>query len=132
MATFTGKDGTLALGAVPTAISQMSSWTLETTAEPVESSVIGSTWRNYKAAMQGYSLSVEGYYDVTDTGAAELIAGAEVAFTLHPAGDVSPEKQYDGSAYVTAYSETAAFDGMVSFSASLQGNGALVETAVAV
>lgn len=128
MATFTGKDGSLLIGA--SALTQMRSWTLETTAEPTEASVIGDSWRNFKASMQGYTVSVEGYYDTEDTGQVALILGTEVAFTLDPAGAVSGEKQYDGNAYVTAYSETASFDGMVEFTCSLQGNGALVETAV--
>ena len=130
MATFTGKDGLLNLGTTPNAVTQMSSWTLEATAEPVEASVIGDSWRAFKASMQGFNMSIEGYYDVSDTGSKELAIGALVDFELYPAGNTAPEKEYSGQGYVTAYSETAAFDSMVSFSASLQGTGALTETPV--
>jgi hypothetical protein len=128
MATFTGKDGELQIAT--NAIAQLSTWSLETTAEPVESSVIGNEWRRYKASMKGYTVTGEGYYDIADTGQGGLVIGASVAFLLYPAGNTSGEKEYAGNAFVTAFSETAGFDTMVSFTFSLQGDDALVETAV--
>lgn len=128
MAVQTGKNGQISIGATP--IAQTRSWSLETTADPIEHSVIGNEWREFLTTMSGWSCTVEGYYDVSDTGAAALNLGSEVAVELQPAGGTSGEKQYDGNAVVTAYNETAAFDGMVEFTATLQGTGALVESTV--
>lgn len=128
MATFTGKSGVIKIDT--DTLAEAKSWTLETTADPVEHSVIGDDWRKYMASMQGYTVTLEGYYDIADVAQQALAIGDPVVFTLFPAGETSGEKEYGGSAYVTAFSETASFDGMVEFSASLQGTGALVETTV--
>ena len=126
MATFTGKDGVIKIGA--DTLAQARSWTIETTAEPIEHSVIGNVWRDYQAGLNGYTASLEGYYDMTDTAQQAIDIGANLTFQLFPAGEVTGQKQYDGTAYVTAFSETASFDGMVEFTATLQGTGPLVET----
>lgn len=124
MATTTGKKGLINIGA--TAMASVSSWSLEQTADPAEASVIGDDWRKYQAAMQGYTVTIEGFYDIEDTAQGALGIALEVAFELYPAGDVSTEREYSGDAHVTAYSETGPFDNMVTFSATLQGTGPLV------
>jgi predicted secreted protein len=128
MATTTGKNGEITIGA--TAIASASSWSLEQTADPAESSVIGNEWRDFKPAMKGFSVTIEGFYDITDTAQGSLAIGTEVAFELFPAGNVSTEREYSGNGIVTAYSETGPFDNMVTFSATLQGTGTLTSTVV--
>lgn len=124
MAVQPGKNGSLSIGAA--AVAQLRNWNLETAADPLEHSVIGNQWREYVASMSGWQVSVEGYYDTTDTGQGGLSLGTEVAVDLKPAV-ASGEKEYTGQAIVTAFNETAAFDGIVEFTATLQGTGALTE-----
>lgn len=130
MATQTGKRGVIKLGATPVVVAETRQWSLEQSADPVEHSVIGDTYRKYQSSMIGYTVSLEGYYDTADSGQAEIVFDTPVDFELFPAGETSGEKQYSGTAYVTAFTETAAFDGMVEFTATLQGTGDLVETTV--
>lgn len=128
MATTTGKNGELTIDT--TAIASMSSWSLEQTADPAESSVIGDEWRRYKPSMRGYTVTIEGFYDIEDTAQGTLAVQAAVDFELYPAGNVSTEREYAGSAIVSAYNESGPFDNMVTFSATLQGDGALIPSVV--
>ncbi len=126
MATFTGKDGVIKINT--STVAQSKSWTIEQSAEPIEASVIGATWRNYKPGLNGFTVSIEGYYDLADVGQDELVIGAEVAVELFPAGEVSGQREYSGNAFITSFSDTGSFDGMVEFTATLQGNGNLTST----
>jgi len=128
MGTQTGKNGQLDIGAET--VVQLVSWTLETTSEPIDSSVIGDEWTNSKSSLKSWTMSGEGFYDTADAGTGALILATEVAVTLYPAGNTSGEKDYQGQAYVTAYSEAAGHDTMVTNSFTLQGNGALTEIPV--
>ena len=126
--TRTGKLGKITIGT--DGLLTARSWTIETTAEPIEDSVIGTEWRSYNAGLNGYTFSIEGYYNVEDAGQLNLNIGTQVDFDLWPAGEITGEKHYSGTASVTAYSETAAFDGMVEFTTTLQGTNVLAEDTV--
>ena len=67
MATFTGNGGVVSFGATPTAMVQLRNWSVETSGEAVESSVIGDPWRKYLGGLKGYTASFEGFYDMADT-----------------------------------------------------------------
>jgi predicted secreted protein len=125
MATHTGKDGRVSIAG--SIVSQIKSWSVEQSAEPIDASVIGAVYRNFKPGLNGWTASIEGYYDMSDAGQAELQIGEQVAVLLLPAVG-SGERQYSGLAFITTLSETASFDGMVEYSASLQGNGDLTSS----
>jgi len=80
--------------------------------------------------MQGYTVTVEGFYDIEDTAQGAMGIGTSVDFSLYPAGNVSTEREYTGTGWVTSYSETGPFDNMVTFSATISGSGALVSGVV--
>jgi hypothetical protein len=127
MSSITGENGTLKVGATPTLIVQLRSWTLERTGESPENTVCGTTDRTYLPGLRTATLGCEGFYDTADTGQAELIVGSLVDFELEPdtVGDT-----ISGSGIVTSRSQTGANDGMVEMSYSLQVSGAVTETPI--
>ena len=128
MAVSSGNNGVLQLAA--TAIAELSTWTLEQTADQPDHTVMNDPARRFTSTTTSWTASIEGWYDITDLGQAELVNGAQVAVTLYPAGDNSTEREWTGTANVATISSSAAVDDIVTFSATLQGTGALVASTV--
>lgn len=133
MATHTGSEGTVKItpsGGSATAVGEIRSYTLESTAETIEDTSMGNADRTYKVGLKTFSGSIDVYFDETDGAQPSLDVGAEVTFAVFPEGDTSGDTHYTGSAIVTSRSITAAFDGMVEMTIGVQGTGALTETTV--
>ena len=135
MATTKGSGGLVKVavsgGSVAT-IAEVRSYTLDVTADTVEDTVMGDSARTYKPSLTTATLSVECYWDDTDTnGQLALDEAVEIDFELYPTGSGSGERYFSGSGVVTSKSVTASFDGMVEASFSVQVSGAVTETAVA-
>ncbi len=124
-----GKDGEITIDAEPAAT--ITSWEVTEETEALEVNVIGTDVKETLPGKTGWSATFEGLYDPEDAAAAALISGAVVAFELYPAGNQSGEAQIDGTGMVESLSETGAGDGLVEFSASIQGSGVLARTVIA-
>ena len=124
MATHTGSEGTVRVGA--NAIAEIRSFSVEETADTVEDTTMGDTYRTRKATLKSWSGSVDVFWDEADTnGQVALVAGAEVTVGFYPEGATTGDSYLTGSAIVTGKTINASFDGMVEASISLEGNGAL-------
>lgn len=133
MATHTGSEGTVKItpsGGSATAVGEVRSYTIESSAEVIEDTTLGNTDRTYKTGLKTFTGSLEVFFDETDTAQPELDAGAEITFAVFPEGDTSGDTYYTGTAIVTGRTITASFDGMVEMSLTVQGTGALTETTV--
>ena len=133
MATHTGSEGTVKItpsGGSATAVGEVRSYTIESSAEVIEDTTLGDADRTYKTGLKTFTGSLEVFFDETDTAQPELGAGAEITFAVYPEGDTSGDTYYTGSAIVTGRTITASFDGMVEMSLTVQGTGALTETTV--
>jgi len=132
MATHTGSEGTLKVGA--NTIAEIRSYSLEETADTVEDTSMGDSYRSFKTTLKGWSGSVDVFWDETDTnGQVALVVGAEVTISVFPEGASAgvSEKYYTGTAIVTGKTITGSFDGMVESTITLQGTGALTEATLA-
>ena len=130
MATHTGSEGTVKVGS--DAIAEIRSYTIDETADTLEDTTMGDTARTYKSSLTSFTGSLDVYWDETDTaGQGALTIGAEVTLSVYPEGDTTGDVYYTGTAIVTGVSRTASFDGLVEMSISVQGTGALSQTAVA-
>ena len=133
MATHTGSEGTVKItpsGGSATAVGEVRSYTIESSAEVIEDTTMGNADRTYKAGLKTFTGSLEVFFDEGDTAQAALDAAAEIVFAVFPEGDTSGDTYYTGSAIVTGRTITASFDGMVEMSLTVQGTGALTETTV--
>jgi len=130
MATHTGSTGVVKLAAAggsEAVVGEVRSYTIETSADTIEDSIMGDTARTYKAGLEASTLSLECYWDDTDAQQLALDARAAIDFEIYPTGTGTGEKYYTGTGTVTSKSITAAFDGMVEATFALQVSGAVTE-----
>jgi predicted secreted protein len=107
------------------AVAEVRSYSFDVTADTIEKSVMGDTAREYLAGLSSSTLSVEVYWDQSDQDAFD--ERATVYWEIYPTGTGTGEKYYHGSGIVTGKTISAAFDGMVEASFSIQNSGAVTE-----
>ena len=130
MATHTGSEGTVRVGATNSVL-EIRSYSVEETADTVEDTSMGDSYRTFKTTLKGWSGSIDVFWDETDsTGQGALVPGAEVNIRFYPEGAVSTDVYYTGQAIVTGKTITGSFDGMVESTITVQGTGALTSAAV--
>ena len=129
MATFKGNDGVVKLGTSggTNVVGEVRSYSLEHTADTVEDTKMGDSFRTYKSTLQSFSGTLDVFWDDSDSnGQGAFVVGNEIEINLYPAG--TSDTYYSGSAIVTSVSRTGSFDGMVEASLGVQGTGALTTT----
>lgn len=130
MATTTGSSGVVKLQVAGTSVAvigEVRSYTLDGSADTIEDSVMGDTARTYKAGLENSTVTLECYWDDSDAQQLVIDNRASLDFEIYPTGTGTGEKYYSGTGLVTAKSITAAFDGMVEASFSIQVSGAVTE-----
>jgi len=134
MATHTGSEGIVKFAASGGSVAQVAevrSYTLEQSADTIETTTMGDANRTYTSSLKTFTISMDCYWDETDTtGQGAIDVSTEVDFELYPEGTGAGATYYSGSAIVTSVSTTASYDGNVEVSFSAQGTGALTETTV--
>ena len=134
MATHTGSEGIVKFAASGGSVAQVAevrTYTLEQSADTIETTTMGDANRTYTSSLKTFTISMDCYWDETDTtGQGAIDVSTEVDFELYPEGTGAGATYYSGSAIVTSVSTTASFDGNVEVSFSAQGTGALTETTV--
>lgn len=128
MANHLGREGTVKISS--TTIGELRNYSLAHSSDVVEDSVIGDIYRTRKATMKTWSVSGDLYWDETDAGQISLTIGSSVTVNLYPEGADSGDTYYSGGGIVTKFDISAAFDGMVEGSISIEGNGALSSVTV--
>jgi hypothetical protein len=123
MATHTGSEGTLKVGA--NTIGEIRSFSISESADTLEDTSMGDAARTYKPSLTTFTGSVDVFWDEADTGQMAMTVGASVTFSAYPEGATAGDKYYTGTAIVTGLTINSSFDGMVEASITLQGTGVL-------
>jgi hypothetical protein len=123
MATHTGSEGTLKVGA--NTIGEIRSFSISESADTLEDTSMGDVARTYKSSLTTFTGSVDVFWDELDAGQVAMVVGASVTFSAYPEGATAGDKYYTGTAIVTGLTVNSSFDGMVEASITLQGTGAL-------
>lgn len=130
MATHTGSEGTVRVGA-SNDILEIRSYSVEETADTVEDTSMGDSYRTHKTTLKAWTGTVDVFWDELDTtGQGALTVGSEVAVRFMPEGATTGDVYLSGNAIVTGKTVSASFDGMVESTITLQGTGALTTTTV--
>ena len=130
MATHTGSEGTVRVGASNN-ILEIRSYSVEETADTVEDTSMGDSYRTHKTTLKAWTGTVDVFWDELDTtGQGALTVGSEVAVRFMPEGATGGDVYLSGNAIVTGKTVSASFDGMVESTITLQGTGALTTTTV--
>lgn len=129
MATYTGQNGTVKDGS--NAVAEVRGFTVNQTADTVDTTVMGDSWKTNVATHKSWTASVQCLADHTDTSGQVVFAiGATVTFNGYPSSDASGQLELSGSAIVTGREITTSHDGLVEMTLELQGTGALTENTV--
>ena len=123
MAVHHGKEGQVAIGG--TAVGELTSFTLETTGDVVESTKMEDAAKSFIAGRTSFSGTLEMHFDETDAGQTQLVSGASLTFKLLPEGSSSGDRKFEGAGIVTGMSVNQPLDGVVARSVTFQGTGAL-------
>lgn len=125
----TAANGVLKVGA--NAIAEITGYSIEYTADTVESSVIGDAARTYEPTLKSFTASIDAFWDETDTnGQGALTMGTSVTFSIYPEGETSGDTYYSGTGIITGRTIATSNGEMITASFSVQGSGDLTETTV--
>jgi predicted secreted protein len=130
MATLTGNDGSVVVGS--TTVAAVRNFSVEMTADTIETSVMGSDRRTYVKGMSQFSGSADIYFDSSEFDGAETtfnpttgsVGDAVIAVKLYVKTDATNDQVFYGDVIVTGYTVNSSLDGMVEASISFQGSGA--------
>jgi predicted secreted protein len=139
MTTYIGNNGvvkTAADGDTVAALTEITSFTVESTSDVIETSAMGSLARTYKAGMNTFTLTFAFLYDPADAEQERLtVVGTDIDFEVYPQGTTegaSEDKNYfSGGAIVTGATIETTVDGVVTMNVTAQGSGALTITPIA-
>ena len=123
MAVHHGKEGEVAVGG--TAVGELTSFTLETTGDVVESTQMSDGAKSFIAGRTSFSGTLEMHFDEADSVQTQLTAGASITFKLLPEGSQTGDRKFEGASVITGMSVSQPLDGVVSRSVTFQGTGAL-------
>ena len=123
-----GKEGQLKTGSNVT--SNVTGFTLDTTADVVEDTALGSAVKTYIAGRSAFSGSIDMNWDEGDTSQEEMDVGSTLTFTLLPEGNTSGDISFSGSGIVTSMSVGVTLDGVTTRTVAFQGTGALTQGTV--
>jgi len=128
MAAHKGSEGLVQAGG--STIGQLTSYSLETSAETIDQTILSSTSKINVAGTKSFSGSVEVLYDEADAPQMTLVEGASITFLFLPEGNTSGDVSFSGTGIVDSVSYTASTDANVTSSVSFQGTGDLTRGTV--
>lgn len=126
MGTYTGQMGAILVGAV--AVAEIRGFEITATADTVDDTAMGDSWRTNKATFKSWSGSMDVLFDHEDlTGQGALVIGASLACKFYPSENASGASELSGTVRITERNIKSSHEGLVEASISFTGNGALVE-----
>jgi hypothetical protein len=142
MATMVGNNGAVSINSY--AIAAVRSWSLDMTADTIETTVMGTDARTYVKGLSTFSGSADIYWDTDEwnssgemttfnpTDASSLVGASGVTVKLYLDLDndgTDADKSFTGSVIVTGYTINSSMDGMVEASISFQGSAGVTYSA---
>ena len=122
MANHTGTSGLVKVGT--DTIAEVRSFTLNTTSELLEDTTLTDTSKTYQVGKKGATVSVECFWDETDTSGQIAVAeGNSVVLNLYPEGADSGDYYFSGTYLINGNSISTPTDGIIeaTFDATLTG-----------
>jgi hypothetical protein len=142
MATITGNNGGVSVGG--TVVAAVRSFSVEITADTIETTTMGTDVRTYVKGLSSFSGSADIYFDPSEFDGAETVfnptatnvgaSAAVVAVKFYLENNYSSTSDYafTGDVIVTGYTVNSSMDGMVEASISFQGTAGTTFSTTAV
>lgn len=129
MANHLGTEGQVKVAS--NTVAEVRSFSLDISADTVEDTVMGDTWKTHQVTQKEWSGSIECFWDETDTnGQMTMTEGASVTLNLYPEGSTSGDTYYTGTALITGIAFKEAHNGLGEATFQFKGTGALSKTTV--
>ena len=127
MAVYTGKDLVVLHGS--NTLTHVRSASVSPSIANVEITAAADTAKTFVTTTTGFEASVDILEDdTTSLTDSELAPGTSGTLKIRPEGTGSGKIEYSGTAFVTGYSHSTPYDGVVAISVSFMGNGAFTST----
>lgn len=129
MTALAGTFGSVYMPGTPTVpIAEIRQWSLTTTADNYDASVLGDTWREFVSGLKGWSGQLTGFYAlVTDTTGQRLLYDALInnssvvlIMQTAPGGGA-----FEGTAHLTQSNVSDPVDNLITIDFSFVGTGSL-------
>jgi predicted secreted protein len=122
-----GNNGVVNFGG--SAVAEVRNFSIETTADTIETSVMGNDTRQYVKGMSTFSGSADVLWNSahwTSNGMNPNVSGVNEVGKVPATVNIFPEgtgEKFAGDIIITGYTVTASFDGLIEASISFQGSG---------
>lgn len=131
MAILTGNDGSLVVGS--TTVAALRNFSVEQTADTIETTTMGKETRTYVRGLSAWSGSADLYFDPAQTStstffpavAGGAVGDSPVTLKAYVKDDASNDVAFTGTVVITGFTVNSAMDGIVEASVSFQGSGPL-------
>lgn len=133
MATYTGQDGVISIGAYN--VAEVTAFSIDHTTNTIEKTAMTDVYRTYSAGVSEWSGSADIYIASEDSAGglwADLVPGASAtavpaaaALIAYPSGSAAGNPTLSGNIIITGFSVSSEVEGMVTGSISFQGTGPL-------
>tara|TARA_B100000780_G_C21062585_1_gene427171 strand:- start:221 stop:622 length:402 start_codon:yes stop_codon:yes gene_type:complete len=130
MATISGTSGSVFLQLVGTAeaiVGEVRTFNFDETIEPIDSTTMGDTAKNYTGGLKDGILNIDCFYDHLNAQQVVMDAGALLDIEINPGGTGSGQKKYTGVGLVTSRSVSNSPDGLVEATFVMQISNGLTE-----
>lgn len=124
MAQFRACNGVVKVGAGPTIVGELRSWSANQEADEIDVSSMGSCTKASQAGAVKTSVEVAAWWDPADSGQVLFVPGDEIALEIHPDGEGSGKTAYTGTVRVLTNNLSGDVDGVVESEFSGTVNGA--------
>ena len=130
MAVYQGTDGYFTAGPAGSAatVGGLNRWTITKTSDPIDVSVFGDRWKDYVNGSVGWTASVSGFIDTTDTGQDSIEDSLDDGTVIELYTHLNNTIYYYGSGYTTGFTVEDTHDGVCTVSGDIQGTGELHRT----
>ena len=108
MTTQTGNSGIVSFGGSD--VTELKSWSLEESAEPLDDTAMGDSNKTSLAALPGANGAIEVHYDEGDAVQEAMDAGASGVLILFPKGNASGKPRVTLTVQITGRSTSGAID----------------------
>eukprot|EP00919_Chromeraceae_sp_WS-2016_P009827 GHVR01023128.1.p2 GENE.GHVR01023128.1~~GHVR01023128.1.p2 ORF type:complete len:137 (+),score=15.23 GHVR01023128.1:99-509(+) len=120
-----GRAGAVKVGASPTAVASVTSWSYEESVDEQETTAMGDVAKTFLGGLRDGSGQVDAWWSADDAGHAALLtafaAGTAVALEVYPDGAEAGDICYNGDVVVKNVSNNSSKDDIITISFQFRG-----------